>query len=142
MSKAHVKIHSIAIVAIIFLLVLIAYLSRSTGGPTVDKGYAVAVSSATYNTTCATPAVKSSGFTSEKNISAKDNVLSAVSSFCNGKLNCTLKVDAQALGITLDSPCSKELKVEYRCFSYDRPWYASAPDGQMLEIDCSKRGAQ
>jgi len=68
----------------------------------------------------------------------EDNVLEKVSELCNGKSQCSLPVNSSALGLDPSSGCmDKALEIEYRCFSYDRPWTARSSSG-TLHIDCEK----
>jgi hypothetical protein len=67
-----------------------------------------------------------------------DNVLVAVSEMCNGKVECSVPVSAQALGKDPAPECSeKMLDIEYRCFSYDRPWNAKGSSGNVA-ISCNR----
>ena len=62
----------------------------------------------------------------------QDNVLSAVALLCNGKQKCDVAVDATVLGEDPFPTCNpKMLEIEYRCFSYDRPWIAKAMSGSV-----------
>lgn len=70
-----------------------------------------------------------------------DNVLVAVSNLCNGQEECTIPVTADALdGDPAPACADKQLTVEYRCFSYDRPWTVHATN-KSLSIDCSRPSA-
>ncbi len=67
-----------------------------------------------------------------------DNVLVAVSELCNGKLQCSVPVNSGALGKDPAPECSeKVLDIEYRCFSYDRPWSTRSSSGSV-DIDCNR----
>jgi hypothetical protein len=68
----------------------------------------------------------------------EDNVLAKISEQCDGKLQCSIPVNSAALGLDPAPECAeKELRVEYRCFSYDRPWEVHISSG-TLNIDCNK----
>lgn len=67
-----------------------------------------------------------------------DNVLVEVSQLCNGKLKCDIPIKAATLGADPAPECNgKALEVEYRCFSYDRPWIARGTSGK-LGINCDR----
>lgn len=68
-----------------------------------------------------------------------NNVLLAVSKYCNGKKTCTFQPSDEAFGIKKPSSCRKALDVEYRCFSYDRIWKKSAPARTDITIDCNDK---
>jgi len=60
----------------------------------------------------------------------EDNVLGTVSRLCNGNMNCDVPVDESSLGSDPAPACpSKVLEIEYRCFSYDRPWIVKISSG-------------
>ncbi len=61
-----------------------------------------------------------------------DNVFGPVSLKCNGSTDCEVAVDDPELGEDPAPDCSpKMLEVEYRCFSYDRPWRVKATSGTV-----------
>ncbi len=67
----------------------------------------------------------------------EDNVLEAVSKLCNGKLKCSIPIKKETLGDDPAPSCgNKMLNIEYRCFSFDRPWIVEG-DSKKLDIDCS-----
>jgi len=62
----------------------------------------------------------------------EDNVFGAVSLKCNGSTQCEVFVDSPELGVDPAPECNpKTLEVEYRCFSYDRPWRVKATSGSI-----------
>lgn len=68
----------------------------------------------------------------------QDNVLSIVASLCNGKRSCKIPLEAATLGDDPAPECpNKELAVEYRCFSYDRPRIAKASSGSII-LQCEE----
>ena len=72
----------------------------------------------------------------------EDNVLSRVATLCKDKKSCTIGINNDVLGdVPDDESCSiKELKIEYRCFSFDRPWIlVSKEKDKQLVIDCEKQ---
>ena len=68
-----------------------------------------------------------------------DNVIYSVSKLCNGKSVCDLVVNNETLGTNPDPRCAKNLHVEYRCYSYDRPWTADAMEGGRMSLNCNDR---
>lgn len=53
----------------------------------------------------------------------ENNILQVISALCNGKPECAIRNSPDALGGDFAPECTdKEITVEYRCFSYDRPW--------------------
>ena len=71
---------------------------------------------------------------------AEDNVFGAVSLRCNGRTECEIAVDDPGLGEDPAPECRpKVLEVEYRCFSYDRPWRVKASSGSV-KLLCATPG--
>lgn len=68
----------------------------------------------------------------------EDNVLSKISDMCNGKMECSITVNQASLGELPRDCVEKSLEVEYRCFSYDRPWRIRENKGAMT-INCSRQ---
>lgn len=67
----------------------------------------------------------------------EDNVFSSVSLACNGKTECELTSSDAQLGPDPMPECNnKTLEVEYRCFSYDRPWNVKTQGGSV-KLMCS-----
>ena len=66
-----------------------------------------------------------------------NNVLSSVSTACNGKPACELPATSEALGVEPIIGCSKKLTVSYRCFSFDRLWTVTVEQSKPLKIDCN-----
>lgn len=72
----------------------------------------------------------------------EDNVLTRVDALCKDKKGCVIGISKDVLGDVPDAEnCgTKELKVEYRCFSFDRPWIIISKDkDKELVIDCEKQ---
>lgn len=67
----------------------------------------------------------------------ENNVLSRVKALCDKRLICRIQPNSKALGPDPAPNCSKTLDVEYRCFNYDRPWYAQATK-EPLVINCNR----
>jgi hypothetical protein len=72
----------------------------------------------------------------------KDNALEIVKSLCNGKEACEFPVNDETFAGLVSQDCGeKKLEVEYRCYAFDRPWYARASAG-MLAITCEDKKPQ
>lgn len=70
----------------------------------------------------------------------EDNVFGPVSLECNGKTECEIQADGSTLGDDPAPECTpKMLEIEYRCFSYDRPWRVKASSGP-LKLKCETPG--
>lgn len=65
-----------------------------------------------------------------------NNVLTAVSQHCNGKLTCSVTATSDELGVEPLANCFKRLKLSYRCFNYDRLWPIELNQGDSKTIDC------
>lgn len=135
------KIHFIGLAVIILLLVAITYKSSQPVVVVSDSPYVIQIENASYGLNCNQQKTSSDPYAQSgpKKIE-KNNVLSAVSAQCTGKVSCSFAVDPTVLGLDPAPGCGKKLDVDYRCFSYDRPWKASGDDFETMSIDCSKRG--
>jgi hypothetical protein len=150
------KVH-LVIVSCIILAVYFAWqiLNANTPAPAATENsnstYSITIAHASwglncqYNGTSRTPATESDGFansgTSQTNPLREDNILAKIAELCNGKLKCTIPNTSEALGADPAPAClDKEINVEYRCFSYDRPWTikSAAP---AVDINCDKQPA-
>lgn len=70
----------------------------------------------------------------------ENNVLVKISNLCNGKTSCVVNNTPEELGTDIAPECmDKLLTVEYRCFSFDRPWSASAKNRGTIAIDCKPK---
>jgi hypothetical protein len=110
--------------------------------PSKESPYSITISHASWGLNCRykTRNNESDNFAGAKDSSPlrEDNVLAKISQECNGKLHCSIPVSTDMLGPDPAAQCyEKELSIEYRCFSYDRPWHAKASSG-TLTIDCNK----
>lgn len=75
----------------------------------------------------------------KQNAPYENNVLAKVQELCDGRLSCEIPISVQTLGDDQAPNCTeKELSVEYRCFSYDRPWNAKASTG-IVVLNCDKQ---
>lgn len=75
---------------------------------------------------------------SETNKNREDNVLEAVSNLCNGQLRCDIPANIETLGDQPFPNClDRALEVEYRCYSFDRPWKQRVMGGTMT-INCDR----
>ncbi len=143
------KIHLIIVSAIIVVVYAAWQMMASAPPQVVQQGapasaYSIIVAHASWGLNChyrtATQSVDEAYGTGAKNKLREDNALVAVSAWCNGKPLCEIPLTPEALGEDPAPECSsKELHVEYRCFSYDRAWDARATSGKLV-INCEKSG--
>ena len=72
----------------------------------------------------------------------RDNVLVKVSKLCNGKNTCEVTNSASGLGASgdrnPDKDCQKQLEIEYRCLTFDRPIRKTAKERDKIEIRCEE----
>ena len=67
----------------------------------------------------------------------KDNIFKEISLQCNGKLTCDINAANPWLKHDPQPECTpKSLEIEYRCFSFDRPWRTSTTGGSIT-LDCT-----
>lgn len=70
----------------------------------------------------------------------ENNILVKVSEACNLRAQCVIRNDVEQLGFDPAPECpGKEIIVEYRCFSYDRPWRITIPSRESAAIDCTQQ---
>jgi hypothetical protein len=141
------------IVSVIILAVYLAWsVTRSKpAAPTeqavVKTAYNIAVTHASWGLNC--PRYSESTSTLDKayvkktdahpQYMKKDNALEIVSELCNGKLKCTVPVSDETFPDMAPEDCGeKKLEVEYRCYAFDRPWFARATGG-MLTLTCEDK---
>lgn len=140
------KLHLIIISCIVVVVMLVWQLMHSgimtpaeTGTP--KQQYALSVTHASWGLNCRgmlinTPAPTSSAFANKQdqptNALREDNVIGVVAPMCNGNMDCQITADEATLGKDPAPGCNnKELVIEYRCFSYDRPWVAKSSSGSI-----------
>jgi hypothetical protein len=70
-----------------------------------------------------------------------NNVLPIISAACDGKPKCEILATSSSLGVEPMASCSKQLKVGYRCFSYDRLHLVDISQSNTLKIDCDEANA-
>ena len=149
------KFHIIVVSSLIFIMI-VAWVVLSNkpavvaASKTENSTYSVTITHASWGLNClqaeeggygvqqATPL-----YLNEKNSQTlkPDNVLVKVSALCNGKLTCTIPIKPEILGTDPAPDCfSKLLEVEYRCFSFDRPWTVHSGK-EDIKIDCNRKGA-
>jgi hypothetical protein len=67
----------------------------------------------------------------------EDNVLLETSNACNGKIACQLTPGVNFPSLDPLPACkNKLLDVEYRCFSFDKPWRMQVKQNSVMTIDC------
>ena len=67
----------------------------------------------------------------------ENNILEVVSALCNLKPQCSIHNSPQTFGSDPAPDCiEKEISIEYRCFSYDRPWPLTIASHETGVIDC------
>lgn len=140
------KIHLLIVSCIIAAVYIIWELMHVTGAPSPANNdpkaipRLIAVTHASLGLNCRNIAITNEAtphdaFSSSKPQNPKlseDNVFSAVSLKCNGSTECTIAVDDPELGEDPAPDCTpKTLEIEYRCFSYDRPWRVKASTGTV-----------
>lgn len=147
------KIHLIIISVIIVMVFLVWSMSGSEPPPPAPvpvaqkvSSYSIAISHASWGLNCAKRPVSVNNSTSSYDTFAgtdvaskfhEDNVLLKVSEICNGKLQCDIPFTPDILGDDPQPDCDKVLDIEYRCFSYDRPWRVRSSSGS-LSINCDR----
>lgn len=68
----------------------------------------------------------------------KDNAYKAVALACNGELECEVRASDEIISPEPEPNCQpKSLDIEYRCFSYDRPWRVQT-EGGTVKLECTK----
>ena len=141
------KIHLIIVSVIIVIVYLTWQLMSVPPAPVVPAAkpktstYSISIAHATWGRECA---IESNGASdafrgaASTNPLREDNVLVRVNELCSGRVICEIPLNSAALGEDPAPDClSKTLEVEYRCFSYDRPWTVTASSGKLV-INCDR----
>lgn len=146
------KVHLIIICVIITFMYIILQVINNRPAPAPvapveqTSAYSITILHASWGLNCLdsfeledTP--QDSFSSSAKSKLHEDNVLSEVADLCNDKKNCTVPINTTALGDDPSPDCRRKyLRVEYRCFAYDRPWILTSKDKEKeLNIDCDKQ---
>lgn len=144
------RTHLIIILCITAAIYGIWYLlSQNQPVAVIQRGaspYSIHISRATWGLNCRqryqVPSTSSDGFSADAaggfSLTA-NNVLKQVGELCDGKPDCEIPTDALLIGKDPAPHCiDKELEVEYRCFSFDRPWRIRSISA-TTKIDCSTR---
>lgn len=144
------KIHIAAVAVIIVLLVVVFYLTNDKEQKTAKNEYYIEIIHSTWGMNCVNRRRTGNNTAKPKYpfvgdpalpLIRKDNVISKVSTLCNAKSICKIDVSEATFGFNPDKNCSKNLDVEYRCFSYDRPWFIRGGEYDTLIIDCTQRAS-
>jgi len=147
------KTHLLIVSVIIMVIYLIWDWSRSGPEPAaaVDNGqpsYTITVNHASWGLNCPVivgnvldKAYEKKAASEEAQHPKMDNALQIVSGICNGSPTCLITVSDETFPDMAPPDCTdKKLEIEYRCFSYDRPWHAEANSATgMLTLDCSDK---
>ncbi len=150
------KAHLLIVSAIILVVYLVWDWNHSGPAPSVasvvQSPYTITVNHASWGLNCPVFAtannvldkayVKKSG--GDASHPTTDNALQIVSSICNGSPDCGIALADDTFPGMAPATCQdKKLEVEYRCFSYDRPWHAEAMSSTgALVISCSDKVPQ
>lgn len=143
--KTHLMIISLIALAIFVAWRIFSYSSvDSSPVAAAPSLYSIHISHASWGLNCRyryRDSFYDDGFADDGNADEliPDNALAAVRALCDGKPSCQIPVGSQLVGRNLAPECAtKQLEVEYRCFSYDRPWRLRKTSG-ILSIDCENR---
>ncbi len=129
------KVHLLIIACIIIAVLLSWQFMPKTPAHTAEtrnaKILTISITHASWGLNCPSVAINSDAsrhdaFMNKPVTNTKlheDNVLGPVGILCNGTTKCDVTPDETTLGTDPAPECtSKSLEIEYRCFSYDRPW--------------------
>lgn len=143
------KVHLIIICAIIVMIYVAMQIigkqeaPAPVAAPKASK-YKISVISASWGLNCLdydywgddTPKRDVFANSPENNKPQENNILSRVQALCEGKKSCKFKAEEETLGPQPVKNCrDAEIQIEYRCFSFDRPWNIQTMD-KDIEIDC------
>ena len=146
------KTHLLIVAVIILMVYLVWDIGRTPPATAPQSNYAITVSHASWGLNCPLYAngnnvldrayVKKSA--NGEALPKQDNVLQVIASTCNGATDCTIAISDDAFpGIAPTECVNKKLEVEYRCFSYDRPWHAEAVSSAgALQLSCQDKVSQ
>jgi hypothetical protein len=145
------KVH-LAIISCIVIVVVLAWQYMQHQPQTVEaapgKTYSITVTHASWGLNCQNLAISSNQAENTRdpflnkgganNKLREDNVMAAVALLCNGNIQCDILADEATLGPDPAPDCTnKTLEIEYRCFSYDRPWNVKTSSGAAT-LNCEQ----
>lgn len=144
------KVHLLIISCIIIVVLLAWQFMQFSASTAVKKiaekpSHTLSITHASWGLNCRNIAINSDAsrdvFLNKNDPRSKlreDNVLAPVSRLCNGNVKCDINLGESDLGSDPVPDCgSKILEVEYRCFSYDRPWKVKS-SGAKLSLKCDQ----
>lgn len=141
------KFHSIVACAIILALFLgwqgIRYFAPRAAAvaDAAAPGNAIHIIRASWGLNCghdAAGAMRTFADDRESNKIIENNILQTIQRFCDGKAACTLHNTVEFMGTDPAPACpNKEMAIEYRCYSFDRPWHLTLPFQASGTADCT-----
>ena len=157
--RTNYKFHAIAISSLCVIITLLYMVMAPTPQQTPEQhranasGRAIAIYSATWGLNCNDSiqmyqnAANLAPRTKDENGMdippatiqriAQNNVLSTLSTLCDGKEVCEFRTDAQTFGIDPMSGCAKRFSLNYRCYSYDALHIVNKEQGEAVRLDCT-----
>lgn len=151
MITTQVKVQLISFLVAIALLgglyVLVSADSpKEAPAPQDDSAYLIMIESATYGENC-TAFIEHNNTLRERSNPPRpqlapikqNNTLRLVSSICSGQPECRLYVTPQTVGFDPAPRCAKELRIGYRCFSFDRSREVVILDGNEINFSCNSQ---
>lgn len=138
----HWKLHIAALFVAVIVVLIIANIPSETSTNGESNGnLSITITSASWGLNCTEEKDANAPFMSlSGKRSGKNNVLDEVAKLCDGKVSCSGAANTATLGADPFPECSKHLVIEYRCFSYDRPWKIDI-GSEPFTIDCTTRRA-
>lgn len=142
--KTHIAFIAL-IILVVFLIWKMVQVAPEEKPPLVISGYAIEVVRASYGLECnsslkyrpSTVTDPYAGQDNTRNLIRENNVLTPISSRCNGQVRCNVKAEPLDFGKDIANCAGATLQVEYRCFMLDRLRRSIASSGEMVVIDCS-----
>jgi len=151
MRIKNLKFHLIAIGTISFIVVVLFAIMKPVNQPAIDPNLPtgdryIRMDSATFGQNCNPIIAQERKKPLQRNedgtlqpapkLVQRNNALLALSSLCDGKLQCSTPVSEDLFQSGVNARCYRKLQYSYRCFSIDRLWVKELNEGDTLTIDC------
>ena len=143
------KVHLLIILCIIIVMSLVLrFMQNSTitnNVAAVKPSHTLSIIHASWGLNCKSTVINNDAnkdaFLNKNDQNTKlkeDNVLGPVSRLCNGNVKCDITLGESSLGADPEPNCNnKILEIQYRCFSYDRPWNVKSK-GSSISLKCDQ----
>lgn len=149
MITTQAKIHfiSLAVATVLIGALYLVFLpSDKQAAPVVaneESNYVISIHGATYGENCQAYITHNNKIRLRSNPPREtlndikpNNALRLISQACADQSLCELNISPQTMEFDPAPNCSKQLRIQYRCFAFDTMREAIGGDGKKMLLDC------